>query len=156
MWKISDLRASPQQSQLKKQPNCQQVDIFAATNPNHALKGMGDLLRSRQEGVILFAAASRAARTADSPDPPFIAPKLHEAPEGPFIVFGVAGVRSNLAGIGALLTGLADLMGLSGVQNMETASRLEKAKNAAWGRLVRERGNAGLVRGEPARLNRDR
>ena len=156
MWKISDLRASSQQSQPKKQLNYQELDIFLATHLNHALNGMGDLLRSRQEGVILFAAASRAPKTADPPDPPCIAPKLCEPPGGPIIVCGIAGKWSISAGIGALLTTLADLMGLSRVQNIETAFRFEKAKNAPWERLIRDHGKAGVVQDEPAHLNRDR
>ena len=56
------------------------------------------------------------------------------------ITVTVADASDKSGGLGAMLTNLAQTSELSIAQNMETASQNEKAQNAAWSHLPRDRG----------------
>ena len=55
-----------------------------------------------------------------------------------------------------MLTNLASMMELPMIQNMETASRLERTQSAAWPHLARERGSLQTIKDELVKVNRDR
>ena len=62
----------------------------------------------------------------------------------------------KFGGLAAFLTKLLTLLELAVIQNMEAASRFERAQSAARSRLARERGSLEAVKEEVVRLNRDR
>ena len=80
MRRISDSRASRQQSQLMKQPNFQEVGICGTAGANRALQGMGELLRTRRGAANLSSATTPEVKTAGPPHTPCVAPNLREAP----------------------------------------------------------------------------
>ena len=63
---------------------------------------------------------------------------------------------STFSGLRALPTNLAELLELSAIQNMEAASRFERAQSAAWSNLARGGGSLQIIKGELVKLNRDR
>ena len=59
-----------------------------------------------------------------------------------YVIAGeIAGAWAKFGGLGALLSNLASTTELSVIQNVETASRFERAQSAAWFHLARERGS---------------
>ena len=74
-----------------------------------------------------------------------------------YIIAGeLAGAWAEFGGLGAMLANLASVMELPVLQNMETACRFERAQNAAWTHLARERGSLQIIRDELVEVNRDR
>ena len=68
----------------------------------------------------------------------------------------IVGAWAKFGGLGALLTNLASLVELSVIQNMETASRFERAQSAARPHLARERGSLQTIKEELVKMNRGR
>ena len=64
----------------------------------------------------------------------------------------ISGARDIFGDLGALLTNLAHLLELSTFQNVETASRFERALSTAWAHLARDRGGPQLTKDELAEL----
>ena len=77
--KMLDAKSPPTEIEAKKPLPYKEVDIFAAIRANPALRGIGELLRPRQEAVNLFWEALRECSKATPQYTPFLAPRLSEA-----------------------------------------------------------------------------
>ena len=74
--KIPESRPGPS-IQPKERCSFQEVGGFAKLNASPTLKGVGEILRPRQEGAIFFPTAFREGGAVGPPYFPFLALKLH-------------------------------------------------------------------------------
>ena len=65
--KILDSRAPPMAPPIEKQTSLKEVDAYTAVTANEAIRGIGEVLRPRQDAAAQFSESLRGGRTAPPP-----------------------------------------------------------------------------------------